>query len=65
MPAKKCYSLKNYWKEVMTDSNDIIVLIRLIEFVFGDSCYAILHTPDCTIKLKKMPKERDEAEKTY
>ncbi len=39
---------------------EIIVLLRIIEFVFGDGNMALINTPEYTIKLEKVGKDRDE-----
>ena len=35
---------------------DIIVLLRMIEFVFGDGTMAVIHTPEFDLKLEKTTK---------
>lgn len=32
----------------------VTVLIRLVEFVFSDSCQAEIYTPDYTIRIEKI-----------
>ena len=50
----------------MNQRQAIIVLIRLIEFVFSDGCMAIIHTPTHDIKLEKLPKGgKHESQKTH